>query len=453
MVKSRSRSLTYGEDNDHPLCLCEYYNRNNERVHMLMCCCNCEAFDSLCTSLICCKSNDAANKNHLFTESLIDILDRVRYPYFGGAQKLNWDFVLSLVSIFLYQLFGTINYICSILTIFTVPTLLYLRFFFVRLKQSRNNISSIMSPSSTLILKELSTQSKNKSKDSNRIQIAYYIVLNTLTYLIYLFNFKLVYELESVISASERILFNINLVTLIILHIYLHLSNPGFIEKTYSYGKKSNTAAIDEKSVALNPQQLYNYLDGNHCEKCGIKRDKAHIGHCSMCGSCVLNRDHHCFWIDNCIGYLNHKCFLSYLIFLLFFLVYSFCVIFKRFNLVNCKFAIFYNSKMNELNCLNDVYYENEGMSMLSLIFIQLIPLIFYLILLIVQQVFFISIGKTQQQLYKLSQKNYKFSIFEYACSRFSLKFVLKNWLLFLKLRNKFDIINKDNIIENDHFI
>jgi palmitoyltransferase len=39
-----------------------------------------------------------------------------------------------------------------------------------------------------------------------------------------------------------------------------------------------------------------------------FKPDRCH--HCSACNVCVLNMDHHCLWINNCIGFWNRKKFL-----------------------------------------------------------------------------------------------------------------------------------------------
>ena len=51
------------------------------------------------------------------------------------------------------------------------------------------------------------------------------------------------------------------------------------------------------------------------CERCNnFKPERAN--HCKTCDKCILDYDHHCPWIMNCVGGKNHKAFTLFLLYM-----------------------------------------------------------------------------------------------------------------------------------------
>ena len=87
------------------------------------------------------------------------------------------------------------------------------------------------------------------------------------------------------------------MVSLFVSFYIINKSDPGFIEP------KDNLTWLEmvENNMNIN----------DYCPYCRIKKTKR-IKHCHICKKCIKGFDHHCNWIDNCVGENNKKRFLIF---------------------------------------------------------------------------------------------------------------------------------------------
>ncbi|XP_065920669.1 palmitoyltransferase ZDHHC3-like isoform X2 [Dysidea avara] len=123
---------------------------------------------------------------------------------------------------------------------------------------------------------------------------------------------KFVIEMEDSNSRDAVKAFFYHLLALmaIIAHLRCMLSDPGYVPLPRT---KLDFAELEAKSPVKDiSEDAATIDDWTVCSKCETFRPpRAH--HCRVCRRCVRRMDHHCPWVNNCVGEYNLKFFMLFL--------------------------------------------------------------------------------------------------------------------------------------------
>ncbi|RUS73149.1 hypothetical protein EGW08_019091 [Elysia chlorotica] len=102
----------------------------------------------------------------------------------------------------------------------------------------------------------------------------------------------------------------------------------------------------------------------NYCHVCkNLKPDRCH--HCSRCKACVLRMDHHCPWLNRCVGFHNQK---------FFFLLIHYTFVYSVFLVITCTGALPRIYRNDWVGDLLDV--ENQDWKLRNSSAVQLIEIL-----------------------------------------------------------------------------
>lgn len=384
------------------LCCCEYENIKGERSHVLAVLCDCEAVDSCCD--FCLRCQPIPEKKLL--EVIDTVEDRCRIPYCGGALKLSLEACLPVLILLSLLCIGSSGFYYTLICIPSyIPIILFLaRLFSMR---GRTRIYVNTTYASTIIL---------------------FIIFITI---VTAFRKILLWEIMTLCTMAYFCLQSVRNVQ----------KDPGYLkpDKLQQPHSSTTTPSLVESEVTwVDSPPNSNNRTIVHCDQCQLKRP-LRSGHCKTCVSCVIERDHHCVWLDTCIGKYNHRSFFFCLLISTATLSYGTHLTWTTL----CTPEIYLDWFLFPADC-RFIYNDfPSGLSVAGACYATLI--LFFILLLFLQQCILISQNVTGRELHnaKVARRTKWFGFV--ATGNVNNKGFSKNWIDFLKKRrvvDKFEIIN-----------
>lgn len=103
-------------------------------------------------------------------------------------------------------------------------------------------------------------------------------------------------------------------------HLGCLIVGPGFAPSV-----KGEYNSDQCKSFSQDPEIAEGKSGPRSCHTCKmVKPWRTH--HCQICGKCVLRMDHHCPWMNRCVGYYNYCYFFLFLLYLWWGTLFFLCV-------------------------------------------------------------------------------------------------------------------------------
>jgi len=119
---------------------------------------------------------------------------------------------------------------------------------------------------------------------------------------------------------ANMIVFNCGIFLAVSSHLKSMFSDPGAVPKGNATKENIQQMGFREGEVIFK------------CAKCSsIKPNRAH--HCSVCKRCILKMDHHCPWINNCVGERNQKYFVLFCCYIAFISIHALFLCVNQFAL------------------------------------------------------------------------------------------------------------------------
>ncbi|XP_037311785.2 palmitoyltransferase ZDHHC23-B isoform X2 [Pungitius pungitius] len=280
------------------LCCCEYVNRFGERSHVGACCCDCEDLDDACDRFLKREPQKPESLSHVAA----DVTDRLRVPWlWGGARKVDLSIIPPLLLLPVLLHVAALHYLLGLVVLTALPGLVLWYYYFTHRKKGRTLFFLSLALFSLAYMYYLFVTEVLLNGDVGPVQLAVVTVGVTLT----LVALVLTKRGPGVVRPNREAV-----------HSTVTYYTPAADREPAANGGRrdvTTTVANRAGSAEDSGAELKESGRRNWCQACRVVRPPR-AGHCRICGVCVLRLDHHCVWINSCVGQSNHRSFLLTLV-------------------------------------------------------------------------------------------------------------------------------------------
>lgn len=111
---------------------------------------------------------------------------------------------------------------------------------------------------------------------------------------------------------------------------YLYIALLASLPITFLLAIFTNPIKLDHSNAATYnnefPPDNIIFFPDQICKTCDLVKP-ARSKHCKYCGGCVIMYDHHCVWLNNCVGKGNYQWFYSFIVLNVVVLTYATCLL------------------------------------------------------------------------------------------------------------------------------
>ncbi|XP_064407374.1 palmitoyltransferase ZDHHC3-like isoform X2 [Halichondria panicea] len=132
---------------------------------------------------------------------------------------------------------------------------------------------------------------------------------------------------SSTSRTMQMLLTHVLLIMCIFCHLRAMLSDPGYVPLPRTKIDFSSDLEMVTTTIVNGKKKQPPAIDAwTPCSKCETYRPpRSH--HCRKCRRCVRRMDHHCPWINNCVGEKNFKYFFSFVVYIAIYTLYGFILV------------------------------------------------------------------------------------------------------------------------------